>query len=48
MVKGIEIKVPPGSGRYYKLIARPVAKVPAWLSKKPEKGWLFVDEVIFN
>jgi hypothetical protein len=48
MVKGIEIKVPPGSGRYYKLIARPVAKVPSWLSKKPEKGWLFVDEVIFN
>ena len=47
-VKGIEFKIPPASGRYYKLIAQPVAKVPKWISAKPEKGWLFVDEVIFN
>jgi uncharacterized membrane protein len=48
IVKGIEFAVPPGSGRYYKLIAQPVARVPKWISKKPDKGWLFVDEVIFN
>ncbi len=48
IVKGIEFKIPPGSGRYYRLIAQPVAKVPKWISKKAEKGWLFVDEVIFN
>jgi hypothetical protein len=46
--KGIEFTIPPGSGPFFKLVAQPVAKVPKWISKKPEKGWLFVDEVIFN
>lgn len=36
------------SFNYYKVIARPVAKLPEFISKKREKGWLFVDEVIFN
>jgi len=46
VVKGIVMKVEPAN--YYKIIARPVPKVPTWISKKPDKGWLFVDEVIFN
>lgn len=47
-VKGLQMPVPAGSGPYYKIVARPLPKVPVWVSKKPEKGWLFVDEVVFN
>ena len=35
------------SYRYYKLIAKPVAKLPSWHNSKGEMGWLFVDEVFF-
>lgn len=31
-----------------KIIARPVAKLPAWHPKKGELGWVFIDEVFFN
>lgn len=34
--------------RYLKLIANPVAKLPAWHRGKGDKGWFFVDEVIVN
>jgi uncharacterized membrane protein len=33
--------------RYFKLIAKPVAKLPSWHNSKGERGWLFVDEVFF-
>ena len=32
---------------YYKLIAVPIAKLPAWHSGKGKKGWVMVDEVFF-
>lgn len=32
---------------YYKLVARPVSKLPGWHSGKGQKGWFFVDEVFF-
>jgi len=32
---------------YYKVIAKPVAKLPAWHSGKGKKGWVFVDEIFF-
>lgn len=32
---------------YYKLVVKPVAKLPAWHSAKGKKGWVFVDEVFF-
>jgi hypothetical protein len=35
------------SYRYYKLIAKPVAKLPAWHDSKGEKAWFFTDEVFF-
>ena len=47
-VKGIVFDVAPSNYKIFKVIAQPVAKVPVWVSKKPEKGWVFVDEVIFN
>ncbi len=35
------------SYQYYKVVAKPVAKLPAWHDKKGEKGWFFVDEIFF-
>lgn len=35
------------SHRFYKLVAKPVAKLPAWHKSKGERGWFFVDEVFF-
>jgi len=32
---------------YYKVIAKPVSKLPVWHSGKGQKGWFFVDEVFF-
>lgn len=43
------VEIPLKSARYvyYKVIAKPVAKLPAWHSGKGKKGWVFVDEVFF-
>jgi len=38
----------PTALRYLKLIAKPVAQLPAWHSNKGNKGWMFVDEVFVN
>lgn len=46
----VPLSVPLGTGasyRYYKLVAKPVVKLPAWHNSKGERGWLFVDEVFF-
>ncbi len=44
------IRVPMASSVFpiYKVIVYPKPRIPAFVSKKPEKGWLFVDEVFFN
>ncbi|MBY0433832.1 MAG: chitobiase/beta-hexosaminidase C-terminal domain-containing protein, partial [Cyclobacteriaceae bacterium] len=47
-VKGIVFSVAGKDFTCFKLIARPVAKLPEFISKKREKGWFFVDEVLFN
>lgn len=33
---------------FIKIIARPVTKLPDWHPGKGQKGWVFVDEVLFN
>jgi hypothetical protein len=33
---------------FYKLVCKPVKKLPAWHSGKGDKGWFFIDEVFFN
>ena len=47
-IEGVSIDLPSTSFRYYKLIARPLAKLPEFRKAKKEKGWLMVDEVFFN
>lgn len=41
------IPLKPGQYTYYKVTAKPVAKLPTWHSGKGQKGWVFVDEVFF-
>ncbi len=36
-----------GTHLYYKIIAKPVSKLPPWHGGKGQKGWFFVDEVFF-
>jgi len=36
------------SVKYIKLVAKPVAKLPAWHPGKGDKGWLFTDEIFIN
>jgi hypothetical protein len=32
---------------YYKVMAKPVDKLPGWHSSKGKKGWIFIDEIFF-
>ncbi len=32
---------------YYKIVAKPISKLPLWHGGKGQKGWFFVDEVFF-
>jgi uncharacterized membrane protein/mono/diheme cytochrome c family protein len=46
---GIQVALPPGkSYTTFKIIARPVPKLPAWHSGKGDVGWVMIDEVFFN
>lgn len=46
-VRGTEVTFPAARRRCYKIIAKPLAKFPAFYKIK-EKGWLMVDEIFFN
>ncbi len=43
----LSVSLPASSYRYYKLVAKPVEKLPSWHNSKGERGWFFVDEVFF-
>ncbi len=47
-VEALNISLTPARYSYIKIIAKPVAKLPSWHSSKGKKGWLMVDEVLFN
>lgn len=46
-VEGINLSFDPVSYRFYKIIAQPVSRLPAWHRGKGDKGWVFVDEIFF-
>lgn len=46
-VEALSVPLEPASHRYYKLVAKPVSKLPLWHNGKGEKGWLFIDEMFF-
>ena len=45
-----EALIIPVSANYsvYKFVAKPIEKLPKWHGNKGKKGWLLIDEVIFN
>lgn len=43
----LSVSISASTFRYYKLVAKPVSKLPSWHNSKGEKGWFFVDEVFF-
>jgi hypothetical protein len=47
-VEGIVLKGDNKPHPFYKVVANPVAKLPTWHSGKGKKGWVFLDEVIFQ
>jgi uncharacterized membrane protein len=47
-IEGVTLELPRTNYTYYKLIATPLPKLPAFRDAKKEKGWLMVDEVFFN
>ncbi len=47
-VDAIIFQLPAEQFNYYRIVAKPNSKLPEFISKKREKAWLFVDEVIFN
>ncbi len=48
MQRGLACTFKQQSITHLKIVAEPVAKLPSWHSGKGEKGWLFVDEILFN
>ena len=44
-VQALTIPLEPSSHRYYKVVARPVEKLPQWHQGKGQKGWVFIDEL---
>ncbi|WP_428656303.1 chitobiase/beta-hexosaminidase C-terminal domain-containing protein [Runella sp.] len=47
-VEAIQSQLKAGNYTVIKLIAKPVAKLPAWHPSKGQPAWVFVDEVFFN
>jgi hypothetical protein len=47
-IEGASIEFPPSKFKCYKIVAKPLAKLPAFRKAPNEKGWLMVDEVFFN
>jgi hypothetical protein len=47
-IEGANLTFSPGKYPCLKLVATPLAKLPAFRKEKKEKGWLMVDEVFFN
>lgn len=46
-MEALGISFESSSYSYYKVVAKPVNKLPLWHSGKGQKGWFFVDEVFF-
>lgn len=46
-VKGASVDFEPGNYKCFKVVAKPVSKLPSWHRGVGDKGWVFVDEVLF-
>jgi hypothetical protein len=48
VLMAIDLTFPVVSYKFYKVIMRPVSKLPKWHPGKGDKGWAFVDEIFIN
>lgn len=46
-MEALAISFEPSSYTYYKVVAKPVSKLPLWHGGKGQKGWFFIDEIFF-
>jgi hypothetical protein len=46
-MEAIGVSFDSSTHEYYKIVAKPVGKLPLWHGGKGQKGWFFVDEVFF-
>ena len=47
-VEGMSLPIETNASyQYYKVVAKPVAKLPSWHDEKGKPGWVFVDEIFF-
>jgi len=46
-MQALDVAFTPSTYTYYKIVAKPVSKLPQWHNGKGQKGWFFVDEVFF-
>ncbi len=46
-VEALGVEFEPAAHSYYKIVAKPLSKLPEWHSGKGQKGWFFIDEVFF-
>ena len=44
-VEALSIPLESSTHRYYKIVAKPIPKLPAWHGSKGKKGWVFIDEL---
>ncbi|MFN8342551.1 MAG: c-type cytochrome domain-containing protein [Cyclobacteriaceae bacterium] len=47
-VEGVTLPITGGAYRRFKIKVTPTSHLPEFISKKREKAWFFVDEIIFN
>jgi hypothetical protein len=47
-IEGVSLDIPESNFACYKLVARPLAKLPAFRKAPKDNGWLMVDEIFFN
>jgi uncharacterized membrane protein len=46
-VEALGVDFEPATYSYYKIVAKPISKLPEWHGGKGQKGWVFIDEVFF-
>ena len=46
-MEALVIPFGPATHAYYKIVAKPVGRLPEWHGGKGQKGWVFVDEVFY-
>jgi hypothetical protein len=46
-MEALAVSFDSSSHAYYKIVAKPVTKLPLWHNGKGQKGWFFIDEIFF-